>query len=512
MIHTAPPRLLSALFTCVALAAAITVGRAQTPLTAPQVEALVKEAHERFGAIGLAVAVVQDGEVLAEVACGERTAGALMTPRSLCNIASCSKAFTAAAVALLVQEGKLGWDDRVVDHVPEFKLADPWVTAHMTVRDLLSHRCGLITFAGDLLWYGSDHDDAEMLRRAERLPLVNRFRDQFGYQNLMYAVAGMVVQRRSGLTWEEFVEQRFFAPLGMTTSRASAQRLPADAEKAIPHIEGAPVVDHEFVACKPAASIYASVHELTAWIRCLCAGGKLGEVELLTAASLREMWRPHVPTAGGAGAGTADLKSYGLGWFLSLERGKKVVEHDGGMPGFLSKVSLLPEEKFGFVVLNNNNDGVLNEAIKRALYAARAGGDGHAELARLAAVKQRIAQRERATVEKRTAARLPDTTPRLPLAAYVGRYEDAVSGPAEVALQGDALHVTLLPSRRRLFGALQHWHHDTFRVDFPDRFLPFALLRFDFDHEGKVAGFRIDCPIADFDFAALQFVRQPAAK
>ena len=489
-----------------------TPAQAPTPLTAAQVQTFAETARERFAAVGLAIAVVQDGELLAEVAVGERAPGQPMTPTSLCNIASCSKAFTAAAIALLVQEGKLQWDDLVVDHVPTFRLADPWITAHMTVRDLLSHRCGLVTFAGDLLWYGSDYSDAEVLARAARLPIRQRFREQFGYQNLMYMVAGMVVEKHAGIGWEQFVEQRFFAPLGMTNSRAAAQRLPTDAEKALPHIGGAVIPDHEFTACKPAASIYASVHELTAWMRMLLAGGTWQGATILQEAQLRELWHPHVMTGGGTGVGTGDFKSYGLGWFLSLERGHKLVEHDGGMPGFLSKVSLLPAERFGFVVLNNGNDGVLNEAVKRAILTQRAGGDGMAELRRIATLKPRIDQRERAEVEARLAQRRNGTTPSLPMAAYVGRYEDTVYGPAEITTDDQGLRITLLPSRRRLFGALSHWHHDTWRVDWPDRFLPFGLVRFELDHTGAIGGFRIDCPIADFDFGALDFRRVAAPK
>jgi CubicO group peptidase (beta-lactamase class C family) len=481
---------------------------AQAPLTREQVEAVASAAHASFPAEGFALAVIQDGELLAEVARGERAAGAPMTATTLCNVASCTKAITAAAVALLVQDGKLGWDDLVVDHVPEFRLSDPWISAHMTVRDLLSHRCGLVTFAGDLLWYGSDYDDAEVVRRLARLPIRQRFREQFGYQNLMYTVAGLIVQRRSGTSWEEFVEQRLFAPLGMTASRASAQRLPPNAEKALPHIDGQVVPDHEFVACKPAASVYSSVHELSVWVRLLIAGGKWNGETLLADASLREMWRPHTAIGSGAGAATGDFRSYGLGWFLSLERGQKLVEHDGGMPGFLSKVSLMPAERFGFVVLNNANDGALNEAVKAALLKLRAGGDGLAEITRLAEAKQRIERREQAAVEKRTAARHKDTKPSLPLAAYGGRYVDAIYGTAEIGLDGEQLQIVLLPSRRRLSGAMQHWHHDTFRVDWPDRFLPFALVRFDVDHTGAVAGFHIDCPIVDFDFGALDFRRR----
>jgi hypothetical protein len=225
------------------------------------------------------------------------------------------------------------------------------------------------------------------------------------------------------------------------------------------------------------------------------------------------MWRPYTILGGGpGGADTRDFRSYGLGWFLAIERGKKLVEHDGGMPGFLSKVSLLPADKFGFVVLNNSNDGVLNEAIKAALLAAHAGEDGNAQIERFAKIHERIQQRDKSEKAAREAQRAEGTKPSLSLQDYAGRYEDAIYGPAEVVVDGDALRVTLLPSKRRLHGAMAHWHHDTFRVDFPDRFLPFAFFRFELGTDGKVSGFRIDCPIADFDFAALDFRRVRAAK
>ncbi|MCB9877988.1 MAG: serine hydrolase [Planctomycetes bacterium] len=496
------------LFAVAALLFAAWTAVAQSPLTAERVAELVATAGERFGVKGLAVSVVQNGEVLAETAYGERADGLPMTPATLCNIASCSKAFTAAAVALLVQEKKLDWDDLVVEHVPEFRMQDAWITEHMTVRDLLCHRCGLVTFAGDLLWYGSDYDDREVLRRMAKLPIVQRFREQFGYQNLMYMVAGLVVEKVSGQSWEDFVTERLLRPLHMETSRTSAQRLPAEAERATPHIDGVAVVDHEFVACKPAASIYSSVHELTAWMRMLVAGGRLGDQQLLSTESLLQMWRPHTAlNTAGSGPDVADFRSYGMGWFLSLDHGNKVVEHDGGMPGFLSKVSLMPADGFAFAVLNNGNDGVVNEALKRALYAEHAGEDGMAMVERLAVIKKRIDGRHAAEVAAREAKHREGTSPSHPLADYAGKYEDEIYGPAAIELENGALHVVLLPSKRRLFGAMRHWHDDTFRVDFPDRFLPFALVTFDFTAGGDVAGFKVECPIADFDFGALDFRR-----
>lgn len=480
-----------------------------TKLTDEQVRGWVAKAVEQFQPAGLAVAVIQDGEVLCEIGAGTRGDGAPVSPHTLFNIASCSKAFTAAAMARLVDAGKVQWNDRVIDHLPSFRMADPWITAHMTVRDLLCHRCGLATFAGDLLWYGSSYDDEEILRRMEKLPITQNFREQYGYQNLMFMVAGLILQKVTGRSWEDTIESELFAPLGMTHSAATAARLAADAEQAKPHIDGKQIAASEFLACKPAGAIYSSVHELTAWMRMHLANGKWNGTQLLSAAALRELWHPNVTVGAGTGALVRDFKSYGLGWFLEVEQGRKLVEHDGGMPGFLSKVSLLPADRFGFVVLNNSNDGVLNEAIKRALLSGRVGGDGEKEILRFAQLNQRIKAQHHMQEDARKKQQQAGTQPTLPLAQYVGHYSDSIYGPAQVELQDGALRVTLLPSKDKLFGTMAHWHHDVFRVDFPDAFLPFALFRFDFDHAGKVAGFRIDCPIADFDFAALDFKRVP---
>ena len=508
MPHLLQTRLVIGSFALVSAVGQVPTAAAVAPKLEPAtVAALVRRAHEQFRPTGLAVAVVQDGAVLGEFVHGERRDGEPITPTTLFNIASCSKAFTAALLAQLVSERRLAWNDPVVERLPEFRLADPWITAHMTLADLLSHRCGLKTFAGDLLWYGTSYPETEVLMRMARLPITQRFREEFGYQNLMYMAAGMVLQRATGKSWEDLLEERLLRPLGMDASRASAQRLPAGAEIALPHIDGKPVADHLFTAAKAAASVYSSVRDLTAWMRMLLANGRWQEQVVLAPAALAEMWRPHVGIGGGSGATTDDLRGYGMGWFLYVEHGNKLVEHDGGMPGFLSKVSLLPAEQFAFVVLNNGNDGIVNEAIKRALLVARNGGNGEAEIDRLATVAGRIHARDRAAVAKREAARQAGTTPSLSLAAYAGHYRDAILGDAEVALVDGQLQVVLLPARERMHGPLQHWHHDVFRCDFPDRFLPFALFRFELDSDGKVAGFRIDCPIADFDFGALDFRR-----
>jgi hypothetical protein len=222
------------------------------------------------------------------------------------------------------------------------------------------------------------------------------------------------------------------------------------------------------------------------------------------------MWRPHTNTApSGTGWRTDDFKSYGLGWFLSIDRGNKIVEHDGGMPGFLSKVSLMPGKRFGFVLLNNSNDGIVNEALKRALYAEYAGEDGMKILQRIATIKKRIDSDAKKAIAKREGQRREGTSASHEIKDYAGDYEDDIYGEATVSLtEAGELSLVLVPAKRRLFGTMKHWHNNTFRVNFPDKFLPFALVSFKLDSQSNVASFKIDCPIADFDFGALDFQRK----
>jgi CubicO group peptidase (beta-lactamase class C family) len=507
-IRALPRRAACAAFALAGLA------QAQTAAASPRVEEyrkLAEHAFERFRPIGLALAVIEDGELVLELGLGERTVGSgePILPGTPFNIASCSKAFTAACIGKLVASGRIRWDDRVVELLPEFRMADPWITAAMTVRDLLCHRCGLKTFDGDLLWYGTEYDDAQVLARLAKLPINRRFREEFGYSNVMYLAAGMIVERVSGRPWTEFVRDEFFAPLGMNGTAADHALLPADAAPAQPHVDGTRIAPFAFRAAKPAGAIWSSVHDLSAWVRMLLDEGRHEGREVLPLAVIHECLKPHTWMGGGrTPASLEDFASYGLGWFLSLQDGKKLVEHDGGMPGFISKVTLLPADRFGLVILNNGMDGVVNLALRRAILAQRKGEDGMALIDRFAGLAAaRKAQAETAR-QQREAARQTGTTPSLPLEQFTGRYADAALGAAEIGFDGEQLTLAVLPSMPTLSGRLSHWHRDVFRVDFPDRFLPFALIRFSLDVDGKVEGFRIDCPIEDFDFAALEFHRE----
>lgn len=484
------------------------VAQADVPKT--DLRALADLAFELFRPVGMAVSVVEDGEVAFAAGYGERFAGGgeAILPSTPFQIASCTKAFTAAAVGCLVADGALGWDDRVIDHLPSFRLSDPWITRELTVRDLLCHRSGLATFAGDLLWYGTSYDEDEVFRRAALLPITKRFRAEFGYQNILYAVAGRVVEKVSGQTFGAFLAERFFHPLGMDSSVFGFAELGEGEAPALPHIEGKGIDVVMFQACKPAGAIWSSAADMALWVRALVAGGRVGEEVVIPAQVLHAAWTPHVGLPNGRRPDAIeDFRSYGLGWFLTVEDGKKVVEHDGGMPGYLSKVTLVPADRFGMVVLHNTDTPLLTTALRAAVLEARRGGDGEAVLQRYASAASARRTRAAEEVRAREAQRIEGTSPSLELAGYAGLFRDVILGDARVELRDDELHLRILPSGQTFHGALSHWHHDVFRVDFPDRFLPFALVTFRMGADGKVEGFGIDCPIPDFDFGALEFRR-----
>jgi CubicO group peptidase (beta-lactamase class C family) len=476
----------------------------------PDLRALADRAFELFEPVGMAVAVVEDGEVAFAAGYGERFAGGgePVLPTTPFQIASCTKAFTAAAVGCLVADGALGWDDRVIDHLPWFRLSDSWITRELTVRDLLCHRSGLATFAGDLLWYGTDYDEDEVFRRAAKLPITKRFRSEFGYQNILYAVAGRVVEKVSGKGFGAFLAERFFHPLGMDGTALGFAELGDGEAPALPHIEGQGIDIVRFATCKPAGAIWSSAADMALWVRALANGGRVGDKEVIPEQVLRAAWTPHTGLANGRRADAVeDFRSYGLGWFLTVENGKKVVEHDGGMPGYLSKVTVVPADRFGMVVLHNTDTPLLTTALRAAVLAARRGEDGDAVLQRYAKAAAERRARAAEAVAARESKRVEGTAPSVALERYAGLFRDDILGDARVELRDDELHLRILPSGQTFHGTMAHWHHDVFRVDFPDRFLPFALVTFRFDSGGTVDGFTIDCPIPDFDFAALMFRR-----
>lgn len=472
-------------------------------------DTLVQRARDTFGTTGLAIAVVQDGEVVYAAAFGQAEQGTPLSTAHLFNIASCTKAFTAAALAILVEEGRLSWDDKVTDWIPEFRLSDDWITRQLKVRDLLCHRSGLATFMGDLLWYHTDYSDEEVMRRMRFLPIERDFRGEFGYQNNLYMVAGLIVTRITGMSWEQFVYERLLRPLDMRHTRTSNDSLRSTDLIAWPHIEGRRIEPHFFRATKPAASIFSSVADLTHWVQMWLDNGRYRTEAILQEASIEALLQPHVfvPVNEFERSLGIHFKAYALGWRLFDYGGKLVVEHDGGMPGYISKVTLVPEAGIGIIILNNGMDLFINSALRYHILEQAMGLRRTRDyIAQYAHFRNNYRQRQVQRDARRRAARVPGTQPALPPDAWTGIYEDPWYGRAVVAQKKDgSLVLTLVPAKAVFTGPLTHWHYNTFRVDFRDPFLTFGLINFELDAHGRPAGFTIDLPSDDFHFDKLHF-------
>jgi len=476
-----------------------------------KIDQVVMNAFDVFEPTGLSVAVVIDTAIVYHKALGYGNADIKkpLSTTSLFNIASCSKAFTAAAVGILVDEGKLKWTDKVTDYFPEFRLADDYITRELTIEDLLCHRSGLGTFFGDLLWYNTKYTDEEIMQRMRHEPITRRFGIEFGYQNIMFMIAGDIIHKVTGLTWSEFVESRIYKPLGMLQTRPSNDELCKDQDVALGHINSKVLDIYDFNGAKPAASMYSSVDELSKWVILLMNKGSYKDQQIISSATLDRIMEPHTIL----GASKSQKKhginfyTYGLGWFIFDYNGQKIVEHDGGMPGYISKVTLVPEQKVSIIILNNGNDGFVNSALRGDLMDILVKGREFDWISEYQEIKERSDAYEMKMNKERTESRIPGTKPSLPLDGYSGTFRDKSYGDAEVSLEDGKLKLVFLPAVDVFSGEMEHWHLNTFKVVFKDEFLTFGLVTFIFDSAGKVTGFKIDLPSADFHFWNLDFVK-----
>lgn len=365
----------------------------RAPPTEADVDALVGAAMREWSIPGVAVAVVKDGQVVLAKGYGVQREGE-PTPvdaDTLFGIASNTKPFTATAVALLVQEGKVKWDDAVTQHLPWFALSDAAVTPKVQVRDLLSHRVGLATFGGDILWFDSVYPKAEVLKRLAKVPLESDFRSRYGYSNLMFLVAGELVEKLSGASWERFCADRIARPLGMdrttflVTDAVSKPNLSGYHTRAGGKWELIP--PRTIDAAAPAASMHSSANDMAKWMKFVLARGGEGAPQLLAKDGFDALFTPQilVPMGRRQRATGSHFAAYGLGWFLQDRKGHFLVSHAGGMPGMLSLTTLAPEEGLGVVVLTNADENPAYVALSGALMDAYLGLPAHDWVAQLRA-------------------------------------------------------------------------------------------------------------------------------
>ncbi len=409
--------------------------KAQAP--PKNLDSYVEGVQKAFEVPGIAVAIVKDGKVVVAKGYGVRKMGevAAVDEHTLFGIASNSKAFTATALGILVEEGKLEWDAPVLRYLPWFRLSDPYVTREMTVRDLLVHRSGLGLGAGDLLWWPpSTYNRKQIAERLQFIPLATSFRSTYAYDNVLYLVAGELIEAVSGMTWEEFVTARILAKVGMADSKPRHSDALGGGNIATTHarIDGKvrPVNPFASDNTNPAGGINASATDMAKWLITQLDSGRVADgTRLFSRETSTQLWRIVTPLPiGNPPPGMAPLRAnfrgYALGFEVRDYRGYKLVQHTGGLPGYVSKVAMIPELKIGVAVLTNQESGAAFESI---VYFVLDHFLAAPKLDWLAAYKV-LVDRDAATnaqMEKQASGKR-DTTSRapLPLASYAGTYTD----------------------------------------------------------------------------------------
>ena len=481
-----------------------------------QIDSLVQKAMETFDVPGMAVAVLKDGKIYHKKTYGIRSikTNAPVNENTLFGVASNTKAFTTAALGQLVDEGKIDWDTKVNDIIPEFKLYDSYVTSEFTVRDLVTHRSGLGLGAGDLMVFPASNRTTmeEMIHNLRFLKPVSSFRSKYDYDNLLYIVAGEIVARVSKKDYDQYIENNFFKPLKMTRSKLAIPEIDADLNRIDGHapVDGKlEITTNTFTQiATPAAGIYASINDMTIWVQTLLNEGKYGpelKDSLFSAKVLKEMWTPQTLVRSGKGPYNTHFTAYGLGWFLSDVNGHFQVTHTGGLLGIVSQVILFPELNLGIVVLTNQQSGAAFTAISNSIK------DGYFGLKGKDRIKEyndrRLAGEKRedsivTQLEKNIQTQLKSKAPRPKSSDYVGTYKDPWFGNVIISEQKDGLHFKAEKSSD-LTGRMEFYKGTTFVVRWNDRALKAdAFVNFNLNTEGQAEGFKMSAisPLTDFSY------------
>jgi CubicO group peptidase (beta-lactamase class C family) len=394
---------------------------------------------------------------------------------------------------MLVKEGKLKWDDPVIKYLPDLQLYDPYVTRELTIRDLLCHRQGYSTWEADLIWYGSTNNREEVLKQLRFVKPVSSFRSQFGYSNMMFLAAGQIISSLSGMSWDDFIKERFFKPLEMTRSNTSIVDFKNTSNIATPHtkIEGkiVPIQYRNVDNVAPCGSINSSVHDIAQWIRAQLGKGVYNRKYIIDSNVIFETRNPFFFMRAGKSRLT-HFSAYGLGWFLKDYNGRLVISHGGGMDGMLSQVGLVPEENLGIVVLTNYDGQSLYVALLNYIIDAYLGLPLEDLSSKYLERTKKYEQSIAAEKKKLEETPIKGTKPTLNLKEYSGNYANEILGEAVITEKNDGLYLQF-KKNRGLAGPLKHWYYDTFLCKWEDTFMDKSLVTFIIDVRGQVEEFRV---------------------
>jgi len=512
------------------LSALLPLAAQQPPLPA-DLDACVQRAMTTFEVPGLCLAIVRDGTTALAHGYGVRNLGdpAAVDAQTTFGIASNTKVFTATALGLLVEQGRLQWDAPVVRWLPAFQLADPYVTRELTVRDLLVHRSGLGLGAGDLLWWpASSYDRKEVVRRLRHVPLATSFRSTYAYDNVLYLVAGELIEAVSGQTWEQFVTENILQRVGMAHSSVlhSAGRVlhsgagNTAGTHAMVDGELLPVAPFTSDNTNPAGGLMSNAEDMAKWMQVLLQQGLLADgTRLFSQATARQLTTIVTPLPIADpdpvfGELRPNFNGYALGLGVRDYRGHKIVTHTGGMPGYVSRVLLVPDLKLGITVLTNQESLRAIDAIVFHVVDHCLGASDKDWLLIQQQAEARAHKQQAEAIAKAAAARNADSHPSLPLDRYAGSYEDRWYGQVAIELEGDQL-VMRFAQTPLLAGNLEHWQYDTFVARWRDRSLRAdAYVTFALTPGGDIDQIKMApaSPAVDFSFDFADLLLRPAKR
>jgi CubicO group peptidase (beta-lactamase class C family) len=437
---------------------------------------------------GMAVGVVKDGKVIYMDSFGYGNVKKQLpvTTNTLFAIGSSTKAFTSTAIGMLVDDGKLDLDTPLIEYLPDFRLYDDYATLHTTTRDLLCHRTGLPGY--DVLWILSNGSRDEYYHRLRFLKPTSGFREKFQYSNFMYMVAGILVGRLSGGSWEEFIADRIFKPLDMKNSNFSVTASQRVNDFSQPYMsftgEAIQVPFRNMDALGPAGSIYSNIEDMVQWLLLHLNSGKVDNKQIISEASLEQTHLPNIAIRNPLYEKMGQFSIYGQGWGISNYHGHSLIEHGGNIDGFSALVSLLPEENIGVVVLSNSLN-IMGYVFVRDIYDRLLDLEEHDWNSHYKNLLTEIMEITFETTKAEEKA-IPNTSPSLPLVHYAGTYEHPAFDRVEIKVDNAKLKAKF---QSGLTSDLEHYHFDVFKGSTSDFYLPAIVVHFNLNDSGNIVSF-----------------------
>ncbi|GAB4286683.1 MAG: serine hydrolase [Marinilabiliales bacterium] len=477
----------------------------------------IKKSMKEWEIPGLAIGIVKDDSLIFAKGYGVRdiNKGGKVDENTVFGIASNTKAFTVAALAMLVEDKQINWDDPVIKYLPYFEMYDPYVTKEMRIRDLLCHRAGYKTFAGDLLWHSTNYSREDIIKRIKYLKPTYSFRYHYGYSNLMFLTAGEIIPAVTGISYDDFLKTKIFEPLGMTRTNTSIKTFDKIENLAYPHDKkDGKTIRIKYISwdnIAPAGGINSCVTDMSKWIKLQLNHGIYKNNKYFSKESQKVMWTPHTVEELTATDEylfpSMHFNIYGLGWDMFDYHGRKIVNHSGGLDGMISQLALVPEENLGFVVLTNSMN-YLPYALMFKILDIFFHEDGKDYSSIFFNYYQQNKNYKENLWRIAESSRDAKSKPSFPLEKYTGTYKSELYGNAIVSIENKKLKVQFVPAPE-FVSTLEHWENDTFVIEFkafPS--LPKGLCYFISDEsDTDVRQMKIEIDNPDFDFTELEFFK-----